>query len=58
MMDGARFVKLCKDCGIIGKGFTVTDADLIFSKVPHRHTASDAQSHATGQAQGCPQNNL
>lgn len=32
-MDSAKFAKLCKDAGLIGRGFTVTDADLIFTKV-------------------------
>lgn len=32
-MDSARFVKLCRDTGIVdGKRFTVTDADLIFQR--------------------------
>lgn len=32
-MDGKNFSKLCKDCGIVDKKFTLTDADLTFSKV-------------------------
>merc|ERR1712178_508989 len=32
-MDGKSFVKLCKDCGLINKSFTATDADLAFAKV-------------------------
>eukprot|EP01065_Artemidia_motanka_P011620 TRINITY_DN16298_c0_g1_i1.p1 TRINITY_DN16298_c0_g1~~TRINITY_DN16298_c0_g1_i1.p1 ORF type:complete len:456 (+),score=114.60 TRINITY_DN16298_c0_g1_i1:87-1454(+) len=32
-MDGAKFVKLCRDTCIIGRRFTTTDADLVFSKV-------------------------
>eukprot|EP00755_Sulcionema_specki_P007051 Sspe_Gene.37188::Locus_17941_Transcript_1_1_Confidence_1.000_Length_1349::g.37188::m.37188 len=32
-MNNASFAKFCKDTKIIGKGFTATDADLIFSKV-------------------------
>ena len=32
-MDGKNFSKLCKDCGIIDKKFSLTDADLTFSKV-------------------------
>merc|ERR1711953_1251866 len=32
-MDGKSFVKLCKDCDLIDKSFTVTDADLAFTKV-------------------------
>lgn len=32
-MDGKNFSKLCKDCGLIDKKFTLTDADLTFSKV-------------------------
>lgn len=32
-MDGKNFSKLCKDCGLIDKKFSLTDADLTFSKV-------------------------
>lgn len=32
-MDGAHFVKLCKDTGLIDRAFTTTNADLIFAKV-------------------------
>ena len=32
-MDGKNFSKLCKDCGIVDKNFSLTDADLTFSKV-------------------------
>lgn len=31
-MDGKNFSKLCKDCGLIDKKFSPTDADLTFSK--------------------------
>eukprot|EP01059_Diplonema_ambulator_P009616 TRINITY_DN1953_c0_g1_i1.p1 TRINITY_DN1953_c0_g1~~TRINITY_DN1953_c0_g1_i1.p1 ORF type:complete len:156 (+),score=51.30 TRINITY_DN1953_c0_g1_i1:69-536(+) len=31
-MDNARFSKFCKDCKLIDKKFTSTDADLIFTK--------------------------
>jgi len=31
-MDGKSFVKLCKDCHLMDKAFTATDADLIFAK--------------------------
>jgi len=33
-LDGKNFSKLCKDCGLIDKKFTSTDADLTFSKAP------------------------
>ena len=36
-LDGKNFTKLCKDCGLLDKKFTTTDADITFSKV-----ASDA----------------
>merc|ERR1712216_441479 len=32
-MDQKAFVKLCKDCELVDKKFTATDADLIFAKV-------------------------
>merc|ERR1719221_2448502 len=32
-MDQKSFVKLCKDVKLVDKGFTTTDADLIFAKV-------------------------
>ena len=31
-MDNAHFAKMVKECGLIGKAFTTTDADLIFNK--------------------------
>ena len=31
-MDGAHWTKLLKDAKIVGKGFTTTDADLIFAR--------------------------
>jgi len=31
-MDGAKFVKFCKDCKIIGNKVTVTDVDILFKK--------------------------
>jgi len=30
-MDGKAFMKMCKDCGFLGKGLTETDVDLLFS---------------------------
>lgn len=36
-MDGKSFAKLCKDCKLIGQGFTETDVDLIFAKFKVRH---------------------
>ncbi|KAF7688943.1 tubulin polymerization-promoting protein family member 2 [Silurus meridionalis] len=33
-MSGKNFAKLCKDCKVIdGKSITITDADIVFSKV-------------------------
>eukprot|EP01062_Namystynia_karyoxenos_P073731 TRINITY_DN70551_c0_g1_i1.p1 TRINITY_DN70551_c0_g1~~TRINITY_DN70551_c0_g1_i1.p1 ORF type:complete len:471 (+),score=111.34 TRINITY_DN70551_c0_g1_i1:99-1415(+) len=32
-MDIVRFAKFCRDTGLIGRRFTTTDADLVFSKV-------------------------
>ena len=31
LIDGKKFVKLCRDCGIIDAGFTSVDADIIFA---------------------------
>ncbi len=32
-LEGSKFKKLCTDCGLLDKKFTVTDVDLIFVKV-------------------------
>ena len=32
-LDGAKFVKVFKDCGLVGKGLSSTELDIIFSKV-------------------------
>jgi len=32
-MDGKSFVKLCRDCRLIGAGLTTTDVDLLFARV-------------------------
>jgi hypothetical protein len=32
-MEGKNFIKLCKDCKLMGKALTTTDIDLIFTKV-------------------------
>ena len=32
-LEGSKFKKLCSDCGIVDKKFTVTDVDLTFAKV-------------------------
>jgi hypothetical protein len=32
-MDNAKFIKLCKEAGLIDTKFTTTDADLLFSKI-------------------------
>jgi hypothetical protein len=34
-LDGARFMKLCSDCGLVGRGRRLkgTDVDLVFAKV-------------------------
>lgn len=31
-LDGRAFAKLCKDCKLLDRAFTATDADLLFSK--------------------------
>jgi Ca2+-binding EF-hand superfamily protein len=37
-MDSREFNKLCKDCGLIGKGFVVNQVDTTFTKVKERGT--------------------
>lgn len=32
-MDGARFLKLCRDCQLTDKQLSTTDVDLVFAKV-------------------------
>ena len=32
-MDGARFIQLCRETGILDKTFTSTSADIIFARV-------------------------
>ena len=38
-LDGAKFVKIFKDCGLVGKGLSSTELDIIFSKVCGTRTA-------------------
>eukprot|EP01135_Chromosphaera_perkinsii_P002396 Nk52_evm2s223 gene=Nk52_evmTU2s223 len=35
-MDGAKFVKFCRDTGIVGRKVSQTDCDIIFSKVKRK----------------------
>jgi len=35
-MDGRQFAKLAKDCDFLGKDLTLTDVDLIFTRVKSR----------------------
>jgi hypothetical protein len=37
-LDGAKFVKIFKDSGLLGNGLIATDLDIIYSKV---HMPSD-----------------
>jgi p25-alpha len=39
-IDGPKFVKLCKDTGLIDRRFTVTDADIVFAMV-NSHLCAD-----------------
>ena len=32
-MDNANFVKLCRECELVGPGFTSGEADIVFTKV-------------------------
>lgn len=32
-LDGARFAKLCRECGVLGRGVTRTDVDICFARV-------------------------
>ncbi len=33
MMDNAMFAKLVKDCGLLSRAFSASDADVAFTKV-------------------------
>eukprot|EP00927_Polykrikos_kofoidii_P057180 TRINITY_DN51298_c0_g1_i1.p1 TRINITY_DN51298_c0_g1~~TRINITY_DN51298_c0_g1_i1.p1 ORF type:complete len:555 (-),score=114.36 TRINITY_DN51298_c0_g1_i1:76-1626(-) len=47
--DGAEFCRLCKDSGLLDRGFTRTDADLIFAKVkPRGQRRMDFEAFKTG----------
>ncbi|KAL4440442.1 hypothetical protein ABPG75_003443 [Micractinium tetrahymenae] len=35
-LDGARFIKLCKESGLVGRQLSATDCDLIFAKAKER----------------------
>lgn len=39
-LEGSKFKKLCSDCGLVDKKFTVTDVDLMFAKVRMSPTLS------------------
>ncbi|KAJ3274438.1 hypothetical protein HDV01_003042 [Terramyces sp. JEL0728] len=32
-MDGTKFAKVCKDCGIVSKSLTTIDVDIVFNRV-------------------------
>lgn len=49
-MDGKNFSKLCKDCSLIDKKFSLTDADLTFSKVEKDLIISWSELPGTGFA--------
>lgn len=36
-LDGAKFVKIFKDSGVVGKDLSSTELDIIFSKVQSIH---------------------
>ncbi|TPP50364.1 p25-alpha family protein [Leishmania donovani] len=60
-MDNSHFSKMLKECKIIGKSFTSTDADLLFSKSSGTKADTvrfhDDKSTYTGAAkQGGPTN--
>lgn len=38
-LEGSKFKKLCTDCGLVDKKFTVTDVDLTFAKVHNLFSA-------------------
>ena len=42
-MEGSKFKKLCADCGLVDKKFTVTDVDLTFSKVSCSNSVATAE---------------
>ncbi|KAJ3261171.1 hypothetical protein HK103_006480 [Boothiomyces macroporosus] len=33
MMDGTKFAKVCKDCGIVSKSLSIIDVDIVFNRV-------------------------
>ncbi|PSC71858.1 flagellar associated [Micractinium conductrix] len=35
-LDGARFIKLCKETGLVGKALSTTDCDIMFAKCKER----------------------
>ncbi|BDA43246.1 probable tubulin polymerization-promoting protein at N-terminal half [Coccomyxa sp. Obi] len=37
-LDGAKFVKIFKNCGLVGNGLIATDLDIIYSKVKTKGT--------------------
>ena len=52
-LDGAKFVKVFKDAGLVGKDLSTTELDIIFSKVSHAdHTSRAASPRMCGSADG------
>ncbi len=43
-IDGVRFTKMMKDCGIVNKKLTAADCDLIFAKVRTHHIINKQQA--------------
>jgi hypothetical protein len=51
-MDSKTFIKMCEDASLLGKGFTRTDADLLFQKAKAKASAPGAGSYSSGVVHG------
>ena len=36
LLDGPRFAKLCRECGLLGGGLDIVRVDLIFKKLANK----------------------
>lgn len=51
-LDSKTFIKMCEDASLLGKGFTRTDADLLFQKAKAKASAPGAGSYSSGVVHG------
>lgn len=63
-VDGRAFAKLCKDCGLVGRGLKTSDLDVIFAKVVFKgerratwEQFKDALQHIA-ERRGCTQEEI